>query len=92
MADARAAFERLIANPDITIYGIMVLARLANFLDGHAAMRPERARKRWHTGAATLPSAVPIPLAEDAGPAAPAASAMIGNGSTVSLVAAPPNL
>ena len=48
MADARAAFERLIANPDITIYGIMVLARLANFLDGHAAMRPERAQTVAH--------------------------------------------
>ena len=86
MADCRAAFERLIADPGITVYGVtsgygqhasvrlapeerlrharrpptamqantgtpfpervarlMVLARLANFLDGHAAVRPELA-------------------------------------------------
>lgn len=84
MADARAAFERLIADPQVVVYGVtsgygqharvpvppeerlrnarrpptsmqanagapfperatrlMVLARLANFLGGHAAVRPE---------------------------------------------------
>lgn len=86
MADARAAFERLIADPELVVYGVtsgygqhahvrvppeerllnarhppvtmqanmgrpfplratrlMALARLANFLDGHAAVRPELA-------------------------------------------------
>ena len=87
MAACRAAFERLLQDPDVTIYGVtsgygqyasvrltpaerlrqarrplatmqanagdpfpervtrlMVLARLANFLDGHAAVRPELAQ------------------------------------------------
>ncbi len=103
MAASRAAFERLIADPDITVYGVtsgygqrastrlapeerlrharrppaamqanagtpfpervtrlMVLARLANFLEGHAAVRPELAQAVAAMLAAPLP---PVPCA-----------------------------
>ena len=103
MAVSRAAFERLIADPDITVYGVtsgygqhasvrlapderlrharrppaamqantgtpfpervtrlMVLARLANLLDGHAAVRPELAQAVAGLLEAPLP---PVPCA-----------------------------
>ncbi|HEX6011885.1 MAG TPA: aromatic amino acid lyase [Geminicoccaceae bacterium] len=100
MAEARAAFERLIADPEVVVYGVtsgygqrasvrvplaerlrharhpaatmqantgepfpervarlMVLARLANFLEGHAAARPEVA-----LAVAALLEGGPLPL------------------------------
>ena len=103
MAACRAAFERLIADPGITVYGVtsgygqhasvrlapeerlhharrppaamqantgapfpervtrlMVLAQLANFLDGHAAVRPELAQAVAAMLAGPLP---PVPCA-----------------------------
>ena len=103
MAACRAAFERLIADPGISVYGVtsgygqhasvrlapeerlrharrppaamqantgapfpervtrlMVLARLANFLDGHAAVRPELAQAVAAMLAGPLP---PVPCA-----------------------------
>ncbi|MGD9507166.1 MAG: aromatic amino acid lyase [Geminicoccaceae bacterium] len=109
MAEARAAFERLIEDPEVTIYGVtsgygqyasvrlnpadrlrharrspqamqssageafpervarlMVLARLANFVDGHAAVRPELAQAVAGLLAGPLPS-VPRPGAVSAG-------------------------
>jgi histidine ammonia-lyase len=109
MAACRAAFERQLADPGVTIYGVtsgygqyasvrlapedrlrharrpaqamqanhgapfpervtrlMVLARLANFLDGHAAVRPELAQAVAGMLAAPLP-AVPCTGAVSAG-------------------------
>ena len=109
MAACRAAFERLLADPDVVIYGVtsgygqhasrrlapeerlaharrspaamqaawgaafpervarlIVFARLANFLDGHAAVRPELARAVAAMLAGPLP-AVPREGAVSAG-------------------------
>ena len=109
IADARTAFERLIEDPEINVYGVtsgygqfasrrlppaerllhagrpphamqasagesfpqrvlrlMVLARLANFLDGHAAVRPELVQAVAAMLSAPMPQ-VPRPGAVCAG-------------------------
>jgi histidine ammonia-lyase len=109
MAEVRAAFERLLEDPEITVYGVtsgygqhasvrltpserlrharrpphamqasageafpervarlMVLARLANFVEGHAAVRPELAQAVAAMLAAPIPH-VPRPGSVSAG-------------------------